>query len=119
MSSENTAVAVVKSPAKPGSKVTRAPVGQFKLKSEFQPGGDQPRAIEQMVTNLKEGTEHQVLLGATGTGKTFSIANVIQQMNMPALLLAPNKTLAAQLYGEMKELFPENAVEYFVSYYDY
>jgi excinuclease ABC subunit B len=97
----------------------RKPVGKFKLRSDFKPGGDQPRAIEQMVKNLKEGTEHQVLLGATGTGKTFSIANVIQQMNMPALLLAPNKTLAAQLYGEMKELFPENAVEYFVSYYDY
>lgn len=102
-------------------KVTaiRKPVGQFKLRTDFKPGGDQPRAIEQMVRNLEEGTKHQVLLGATGTGKTFSMANVIQRMNKPALILAHNKTLAAQLYGEMKELFPENAVEYFVSYYDY
>jgi excinuclease ABC subunit B len=97
----------------------RKPVGQFKLKTEFKPSGDQPRAIEQMIRHMNEGTNHQVLLGATGTGKTFSIANVIQKMNMPALILAPNKTLAAQLYGEFKELFPENAVEYFVSYYDY
>ena len=97
----------------------RKPIGQFKLKSDFKPAGDQPRAIEQMIRHMKDGVEHQVLLGATGTGKTFSIANVIQEMNLPTLILAPNKTLAAQLYGEFKELFPENAVEYFVSYYDY
>ncbi len=117
---DKTMVSVIK-PAKAAltGKAGRAPVGQFKLKTEFKPSGDQPRAIADMITNLGDGAEHQVLLGATGTGKTFSIANVIQQMNMPALILAPNKTLAAQLYGEMKELFPENAVEYFVSYYDY
>lgn len=97
----------------------RAPIGQFKLKSDHKPAGDQPRAIKQLIGNMEEGTQHQVLLGATGTGKTFTMANVIQKMNMPTLILAPNKTLAAQLYGEMKELFPENAVEYFVSYYDY
>ena len=97
----------------------RKPVGQFKLKTDYKPSGDQPRAIEQLVGHMKNGVEHQVLLGATGTGKTFTVANIIQQMQMPALILAPNKTLAAQLYGEFKELFPENAVEYFVSYYDY
>jgi excinuclease ABC subunit B len=97
----------------------RKPIGKFKLKTDYKPSGDQPRAIEQMLSHLKNGVEHQVLLGATGTGKTFSIANIINEMNMPALILAPNKTLAAQLYGEFKELFPENAVEYFVSYYDY
>jgi len=102
-----------------GRKKDRLPVGQFKLKTDYKPSGDQPTAIAAMIQNLKDGAKNQVLLGATGTGKTFSIANVIQQMNMPTLILAPNKTLAAQLYGEMKELFPENAVEYFVSYYDY
>lgn len=85
----------------------------------MKPAGDQPRAIVEMVDHIKAGTKHQVLLGATGTGKTFSMANVIQQTNLPTLILAPNKTLAAQLYAEFKELFPENAVEYFVSYYDY
>lgn len=97
----------------------RQPIGQFKLRSDFKPSGDQPRAIEQIVGNMKDGTQHQVLLGVTGSGKTFTMANVIQKMNMPTLIMAPNKTLAAQLYGEFKELFPENAVEYFVSYYDY
>lgn len=97
----------------------RKPIARFKLRTDYTPSGDQPRAIQQLVTNIKEGVEHQVLLGATGTGKTFTIANVIQQTNLPSLILAPNKTLAAQLYGEFKELFPENAVEYFVSYYDY
>jgi excinuclease ABC subunit B len=91
----------------------------FKLISPFSPSGDQPAAIEGMVAGLNDGLMHQVLLGVTGSGKTFSIANVIQQVQRPALILAPNKTLAAQLYGEMKEFFPENAVEYFVSYYDY
>ena len=97
----------------------RKPVAKFKLKSENKPAGDQPAAIEQLVNNMKESTQHQTLLGVTGSGKTFTMANVIQKMNVPALILAPNKTLAAQLYGEFKELFPENAVEYFVSYYDY
>ncbi len=89
------------------------------MKTDYKPSGDQPRAIEQLLSHMKNDVNHQVLLGATGTGKTFTIANVIEKMNMPTLILAPNKTLAAQLYGEFKELFPENAVEYFVSYYDY
>ncbi len=91
----------------------------FILHSEFQPSGDQPQAIEKLTENLNDGLAHQTLLGVTGSGKTFTIANVIAQLNRPALLLAPNKTLAAQLYAEMKAFFPENAVEYFVSYYDY
>lgn len=97
----------------------RKPVSQFKLRTDFKPSGDQPRAIKELVTNFKEDVHHQVLLGVTGSGKTFSMAHVIQELNLPTLILAPNKTLAAQLYGEFKELFPENAVEYFVSYYDY
>lgn len=97
----------------------RKPHGTFKLATDYAPSGDQPRAIEQICRNLSDGVAHQVLLGATGTGKTFTIANVIREKNLPTLILAPNKTLAAQLYGEFKELFPENAVEYFVSYYDY
>jgi len=91
----------------------------FNLATEYQPAGDQPTAIAQLIGGLRQGLVHQVLLGATGTGKTFTIANVIAQWNRPTLLLAHNKTLAAQLYGEMKKLFPENAVEYFVSYFDY
>lgn len=91
----------------------------FKLRSNYSPSGDQPTAIKEMVENIVSGQNHQVLLGVTGSGKTFSIANVIERLNRPTLILAPNKTLAAQLYGEYKELFPENAVEYFVSYYDY
>lgn len=91
----------------------------FELTSTFKPGGDQPKAIETMVENFKKGLKHQTLLGVTGSGKTFSMAHTIAQMNMPALVLAPNKTLAAQLYSEFKELFPKNSVEYFVSYYDY
>jgi excinuclease ABC subunit B len=91
----------------------------FKLESTFKPAGDQPKAIETMVENFTKGLKHQTLLGVTGSGKTFSMAHVIQEMNMPAIVLAPNKTLAAQLYSEFKELFPHNAVEYFVSYYDY
>ena len=91
----------------------------FKLSSTFQPKGDQPAAIEQLLKGLQQKEKHQVLLGITGSGKTFTIANVIEKYGKPTLILAPNKTLAAQLYGEMKELFPENAVEYFVSYYDY
>src|SRR5687768_7432413 len=85
----------------------------------FEPKGDQPQAIEQLMKGLEQKEKHQVLLGITGSGKTFTIANVISRWQKPTLILAPNKTLAAQLYGEMRELFPENAVEYFVSYYDY
>lgn len=92
---------------------------EFRLHSPFQPTGDQPEAIEQLVEGVRKGYRDQVLLGATGTGKTFTMANVIAQLNMPALIMAHNKTLAAQLYSEFKEFFPENEVEYFVSYYDY
>ena len=91
----------------------------FKLEAPFQPTGDQPEAIEKLVEGIQRGFRNQVLLGATGTGKTFTIAAVIQRLNMPALVMAHNKTLAAQLYAEFKQFFPENAVEYFVSYYDY
>ena len=91
----------------------------FNLISKFTPSGDQPEAIHQLVKGVNEGIKHQVLLGATGTGKTFTIANVIKEVNKPTLVLAHNKTLAGQLYSEFKELFPDNAVEYFVSYYDY
>ncbi len=91
----------------------------FKLVSKFKPSGDQPEAIKELVDGVKSGKKNQVLLGATGTGKTFTIANVIEQVNKPTLVLAHNKTLAGQLYSELKELFPENRVEYFVSYYDY
>jgi excinuclease ABC subunit B len=92
---------------------------RFELATENKPAGDQPRAISQIVNNLREGLSRQVLLGATGTGKTFTVANVISKLNRPAVVLAHNKTLAAQLYSEFKELFPNNAVRYFVSYYDY
>ena len=91
----------------------------FKLHTDFKPAGDQPRAIDELVAGLKAGERDQVLLGVTGSGKTFTMAHVIERTQRPTLLLAPNKTLAAQLFGEMKEFFPENAVEYFVSYYDY
>ncbi len=93
--------------------------GVFKLHSEFQPTGDQPEAIEALVKGFREGNQFQTLLGVTGSGKTFTMANVIQALQKPTLIIAHNKTLAGQLYGEMKEFFPENAVEYFVSYYDY
>jgi excinuclease ABC subunit B len=92
---------------------------EFKLQAPFQPMGDQPEAIQGLVSGVQDGMKHQVLLGATGTGKTFTIASVIQELQMPALIMAHNKTLAAQLYAEFKEFFPENAVSYFVSYYDY
>ena len=92
---------------------------RFKIKSDFQPAGDQPEAIKKILKNLKDKQSEQVLLGVTGSGKTFTMAKVIEASNRPALVLAPNKTLAAQLYGEMKSFFPNNAVEYFVSYYDY
>ena len=92
---------------------------KFKIKSDFKPAGDQPEAIKKLVKSAKKGEFNQVLLGVTGSGKTFTMAKVIEETNRPALILAPNKTLAAQLYGEMKGFFPNNAVEYFVSYYDY
>ena len=92
---------------------------EFKLKSQFEPRGDQPKAIEELVKAIQSKRRDNVLLGVTGSGKTFTMANVISHVQRPALILAPNKTLAAQLYSEFKELFPENAVEYFVSYYDY
>ena len=89
------------------------------LHTPFEPAGDQPTAIRDLVDGLNEGDQNQVLLGATGTGKTFTMAKIIEQTQRPAIILAPNKTLAAQLYGEFKNFFPENAVEYFVSFYDY
>ncbi|GAB4164785.1 MAG: excinuclease ABC subunit UvrB [Rickettsiaceae bacterium] len=94
-------------------------INGFKIRSQYQPSGDQPRAIKELIRGLEAGEKSQMLLGITGSGKTFTMANVIEQTGRPALIMAHNKTLAAQLYSEMKELFPENAVEYFVSYYDY
>jgi len=94
-------------------------ISNFKIESSFKPSGDQPGAIKKLADNIKSGKVFQTLLGATGTGKTFSIAQVIQKIQKPTLVMAPNKTLAAQLYNELKDLFPNNAVHYFVSYYDY
>ncbi len=99
-------------------KISRR-VANYKLNSEVEPRGDQPKAIAQLVEGVEKGIKHQVLLGVTGSGKTFTMANVIAKLGKPTLIIAPNKTLAAQLYNEFKKLFPENAVEYFVSYYDY
>jgi len=92
---------------------------QFKLTSDFKPTGDQPTAIKQLVAGIESDEKYQTLLGVTGSGKTFTVANIIQEVQRPTLVLAHNKTLAAQLYSEFKQFFPENAVEYFVSYYDY
>ena len=94
-------------------------VNRFNLRSAYQPAGDQPTAIRSLLEGLQSGLAHQTLLGVTGSGKTFTIANVIEAVQRPTLVLAHNKTLAAQIYGELREFFPENAVEYFVSYYDY
>ncbi|MGN6107977.1 MAG: DEAD/DEAH box helicase family protein, partial [Kofleriaceae bacterium] len=91
----------------------------FKLAAPFPPGGDQPKAIRELVEGLRRGDTSQVLLGITGSGKTYTVANVIHEVQRPTLIIAHNKVLAAQLYGEFKELFPDNAVHYFVSYYDY
>jgi excinuclease ABC subunit B len=102
-----------------GSAMPVKSIKPFVLHSDFQPAGDQPEAITALIEGLQAGLAHQTLLGVTGSGKTFTIANVIQQVQRPTLVLAPNKTLAAQLYGEFREFFPQNAVEYFVSYYDY
>src|SRR5262245_23793053 len=103
-------------PRRPGPGPAAAP---FRLTTRFRPQGDQPRAIDALVAGDREGKRHQVLLGVTGSGKTFTVANVIARLGRPTLVLAPNKTLAAQLFDEMRDLFPENAVEYFVSFYDY
>ena len=92
---------------------------EFKLTSKYEPTGDQPEAIRELTDGIRQGDQAQVLLGVTGSGKTFTVANVIQQVQVPTLVLSHNKTLAAQLYEEMKAFFPENAVEYYVSYYDY
>ncbi|MBS3767400.1 MAG: DEAD/DEAH box helicase family protein, partial [Candidatus Cloacimonetes bacterium] len=94
-------------------------MNKFDLQTQYEPRGDQPQAIVELTRGLKEGTKHQTLLGVTGSGKTFTIANVVDKINRPTLIISHNKTLAAQLYGEMRQLFPKNAVEYFVSYYDY
>ncbi|MFZ9970604.1 MAG: DEAD/DEAH box helicase family protein, partial [Bacteroidia bacterium] len=94
-------------------------MAKFQLHAPFKPMGDQPQAIEALVRGVNEGVSAQTLLGVTGSGKTFTVANVIQQTQRPTLVLSHNKTLVAQLYGEFKQFFPENAVEYFVSYYDY
>ena len=91
----------------------------FELVSKYKPSGDQPQAIEELVEGIKTGKKEQVLLGATGTGKTFTIANVIKEVNKPTLVLAHNKTLAGQLYSELKELFPNNHVSFFICYFDY
>ena len=94
-------------------------MGIFKLKSDYKPSGDQPKAIRQLIKGIKSGDKCQALLGVTGSGKTFTMANVISNFDMPVLVIAPNKVLAAQLYREYKNFFPENSVNYFVSYYDY
>jgi excinuclease ABC subunit B len=100
-------------------KTLKPQVGKFQISTKFKPAGDQPKAIDNLVDNIRRGVQHQTLLGVTGSGKTFTMAQTIEQTNLPTLILAPNKTLAAQLFIEFKELFPKNAVEYFVSYYDY
>ena len=99
--------------------IERVTDNTFDLHSKYQPAGDQPEAIKQLAEGIVDGKKAQILLGATGTGKTYTISNVIKEVNKPTLIIAHNKTLAGQLYGEFKEFFPNNAVEYFVSYYDY
>ena len=93
--------------------------GQFRLRADFEPQGDQPEAVAALTQGVRAGTPHQVLLGVTGSGKTFTVSHVVANVNKPTLVIAPNKTLAAQLYGEFRSFFPDNAVRYFVSYYDY
>src|SRR5210317_1058039 len=100
-------------------KFKKYPNSPYELALPFEPSGDQPKAIEQLIDGINRNEKFQTLLGVTGSGKTFTIANVIAQTGRPAIVLAPNKTLAAQLYGEFRDFFPNNAVEYFVSYYDY
>ena len=99
--------------------VTTFPNSPFRLNQAYAPAGDQPEAIEKLIEGVRDGLAYQTLLGVTGSGKTYTMAQVIARQGRPALIIAPNKTLAAQLYSEMREFFPENAVEYFVSYYDY
>src|SRR4030081_2616243 len=99
--------------------VVTFPNSPYELHQPFLPAGDQPEAIDKLIEGIEDGLSYQTLLGVTGSGKTYTMANVIARTGRPAIVLAPNKTLAAQLYGEMREFFPENAVEYFVSYYDY
>ena len=99
--------------------IDRKEDNQFHLVSKYEPSGDQPQAIEALVDNIEGGEKAQILKGATGTGKTYTMSQVIQRVNKPTLVIAHNKTLAGQLYGEFKEFFPDNAVEYFVSYYDF
>ena len=106
-------------PAAPGPRVVTYPGSPYRLHQPFPPAGDQPGAIDALVEGVEDGLSFQTLLGVTGSGKTYTMANVIARLGRPALVLAPNKTLAAQLYAEMRDFFPENAVEYFVSYYDY
>ena len=101
------------------SRVVTFDNSPFRLHMTFEPAGDQPQAIEKLTQGLNDGLAYQTLLGVTGSGKTFTMANIIARMGVPAIIMAPNKTLAAQLYSEMREFFPENAMEYFVSYYDY
>src|ERR1700760_1463054 len=101
------------------TRLIQYPNSPYELHQPFSPSGDQPEAIAKLVEGLEDGLSFQTLLGVTGSGKTYTMANVIARTGRPALVLAPNKTLAAQLYGEMKNFFPDNAVEYFVSYYDY
>ena len=105
--------------ATPEGEFVSYPDSPFQLFQPYPPAGDQPTAIAQLVEGLRDGLSFQTLLGVTGSGKTFTMANVIAQMGKPAIVFAPNKTLAAQLYAEFREFFPKNAVEYFVSYYDY
>ena len=94
-------------------------MAEFRIHSDFSPKGDQPRSIKELIHGLNSGQKHQILLGVTGSGKTYTVAKVIEEVQRPTLIISHNKTLAAQLYGEFKQLFPENAVEYFISYYDY
>ena len=99
--------------------VLEYPDSPYRLHQTFEPAGDQPQAIEKLTEGLRDGLSYQTLLGVTGSGKTYTMAHVITRLGVPAIIMAPNKTLAAQLYSEMREFFPENAIEYFVSYYDY
>ena len=104
-----------KNPLKPRGETMALEQDRFKLHSEYSMTGDQPQAVEKLVSGIRKGLKHQTLMGVTGSGKTFTMANIIEQVNRPTLIISHNKTLAAQLYGEFKEFFPENAVEYFVS----
>src|SRR5436305_1146187 len=112
-------LALVEAAEEPAGEFVSYPDSPFQLFQPYPPAGDQPEAIKQLVEGLHDGLSFQTLLGVTGSGKTFTMANVIAQMGRPAIVFAPNKTLAAQLYSEFREFFPRNAIEYFVSYYDY